>query len=135
MEKEAAEMAASLGVNVKFLGIVDNPIESMNSKQICLAAGYLSILEAMSLGVPVIGIARSSLRAAYLKGILKDGGPISIQTTAEGLAKEIARLIESPQLAQNISVRGRRFAESMSWNRMVRAYLDLWTGVARTPEV
>ena len=130
LEKEAVELVASLGVNVKFLGIVDNPIELMNSRQICLAAGYLSMLEAMSLGLPVIGIARSSLRATYLKGILKDGGPISIQTTAKGIAREIARLIESPQLAQSISVRGRRFAESMSWNRMTRAYLDLWTGVA-----
>jgi glycosyltransferase involved in cell wall biosynthesis len=135
IEKEAAEMAASLGVNVRFLGIVDNPIELMTSKQICLAAGYLSMLEAMSLGLPVIGIARSSLRAEYLKGIVKDGGVISIQTTAEGVAKEIARLIENPQLAQGISAKGRKFAESMSWKRMVRAYLDLWTGGSQTPKV
>lgn len=72
------------------------------------------MFEAMSLGLPVFGIAKSSLRVAYLRGILEDGGPISIQTIPEGIAKEIARLVDNPQLAQIISIRGHEFAESMS---------------------
>ena len=135
MEEKAFGMAESFGIDAEFLGVVDNPKSVMNTKQVCLAAGYLSMLEAMSLGLPVIGIARSSLRAAYLRGILGDGGPISIQTTPEGVAEEIARLIENPQLAQTISIRGREFAGSMSWKRMVRAYLDLWAGVSGASEV
>ena len=135
LQKEASDLAASKGITMEQMGLVSNPQAVMNSNQICLAAGYLSILEAMSLGLPVIGIARSPLKAAYLKGVLKDGGPISIQTTPEGVAREIARIIKDPHLAARISIRGKQFASKMSWDRMTRAYLDLWTGVSRTPEV
>ncbi len=135
LQKEASDLAVSKGIAMEQMGLVSNPQAVMNSNQICLAAGYLSILEAMSLGLPVIGIARSQLKAAYLNGVLKDGGPISIQTTAEGVAREIARIINDSHLAARISQSGKQFASKMTWNRMTRAYLDLWTGVSRTPEV
>jgi len=128
LQKEASDLAMSKSITMEQMGLVSNPQAVMNSNQICLAAGYLSILEAMSLGLPVIGVARSPLKAAYLKGVLKDGGPISIQTTPEGVAREIARIIKDPHLAARISERGKRFASKMSWDRMTRAYLDLWTG-------
>jgi glycosyltransferase involved in cell wall biosynthesis len=126
-EAEAMRLAESLGIDVKFKGVIPEPWKLINSKQVCFAAGYLTILEAMSLGLPVIGIARSPLKAAYLKGVLKDGGPISIQTTPEGVAREIARIINDPHLAARIAEQGKRFASKMSWNRMTIAYLDLWT--------
>ena len=135
LQREASNLAMSRGISMEQRGLVSNPQAVMNSNQICLAAGYLSILEAMSLGLPVIGIAGSPLKAAYLKGVLKDGGPISIQTTPEGVAREIARIINDPQLAARISERGKRFASKMSWDRMTRAYLDLWTGVSQSSEV
>ncbi|MGY5862669.1 MAG: glycosyltransferase family 4 protein [Candidatus Thorarchaeota archaeon] len=135
LQKEASDLAVLKGITMEQMGLVSNPQAVMNSNQVCLAAGYLSILEAMSLGLPVIGIAGSPLKAAYLKGVLEDGGPISIQTTPEGVAREIARIIKDPLLAARISERGKRFAEKMSWGRMTRAYLDLWTGGSRTPEV
>ena len=135
LQKKASDLAVSKGITMEQMGLVSNPQAVMNSNQVCLAAGYLSILEAMSLGLPVIGIARSPLKAAYLKGVLKDGGPISIQTTPKGVAREIARIINDPHLAARVSIRGKQFASKMSWDRMTRAYLDLWTGVSRTPEV
>jgi glycosyltransferase involved in cell wall biosynthesis len=135
LQREASDLAVSKGIAMEQMGLVPNPQTVMNSNQLCLAAGYLSILEAMSLGLPVIGIARSPLKAAYLKGVLKDGGPISIQTTPEGVAREIARIIKDPHLAARISEWGKRFASKMSWGRMTEAYLDLWTGGARTSEV
>jgi len=94
LQREASNLGMSKGIVMEQMGLVSNPLTVMNSNQLCLAAGYLSILEAMSLGLPVIGIAGSSLKAAYLKGVLKDGGPISIQTTPEGIAREIARIIK-----------------------------------------
>jgi glycosyltransferase involved in cell wall biosynthesis len=135
LQREASNLGMSKGVIMEQMGLISNPLTVMNSNQLCLAAGYLSILEAMSLGLPVIGIAGSPLKAAYLKGVLKDGGPISIQTTPEGVAREIAQIIKNPKLAARISERGKRFASKMSWNRMTRAYLNLWTGVTRASEV
>ncbi len=135
LRREASDLAKSRGIAMEQMGLVSNPQAVMNSNQICLAAGYLSILEAMSLGLPVIGIAGSPLKAAYLKGVLKDNGSISIQTTPEGVAREIARIINDPHLAARISERGKQFASKMSWDRMTRAYLDLWTGVSRASEV
>ena len=130
LQREVSNLGTSKGIVMEQMGLVSNPQTVMNSNQLCLAAGYLSILEAMSLGLPVIGIAGSPLKAAYLKGVLKDGGPISIQTTPEGVAHEIARIIKDPHLAARISERGKRFASKMSWDCMTRAYLNLWTGVA-----
>jgi len=126
IEQEVADLALSRGVEVEFAGIINNPSEVMNEREVCLAGGYLSILEAMSLGLPVIGIARSALKSDYLKAVIDEGGPISIQTSPEGVANEIARLFRDSRLAADVSQRGRAFAAKMSWNRLAETYLALW---------
>ena len=127
IRQDVADMALSKGVVVEFTGTIDDPKEIMNRSEFCLAGGYLSILEAMSLGLPVLGIARSPLKAAYLRAVLEQGGPMSIQTSPEGIAEEIARLIKSPKLAAEVSERGRVFAATMSWKRLADVYLALWS--------
>jgi glycosyltransferase involved in cell wall biosynthesis len=124
--QDIADLASSKGVGVEFTGAIDDPKEIMNRNEFCLAGGYLSILEGMSLGLPVLGIARTPLKAAYLRAVIDQGGPMSIQTNPEGIAEEIARLIENPGLAAEISERGRAFVARMSWNRLAETYMILW---------
>jgi len=127
IRQDVADMALSKGVVVEFTGTIDDPKEIMNRSEFCLAGGYLSILEAMSLGLPVLGIARSPLKAAYLRAVLEQGGPMSIQTSPEDIADEIARLIKNPGLAAEVSERGTMFAATMSWKRLADVYLALWS--------
>ncbi|MHA1636974.1 MAG: glycosyltransferase family 4 protein [Candidatus Thorarchaeota archaeon] len=121
------ELARKHGVDIHLEGISDDPLPLMAKCEICLAAGYLGILEAMSLGLPVIGFARSPLRSEYLKAIIKEGGPISIQTSPEGIAKAIASTLQNPVLAHDIATKGREFAAKFTWDRLVRSYIQLWT--------
>ncbi len=114
------------GLDVHLKGLVDNPVSIMSSSTIALAAGYLSILEAMAAGLPVIAIAKSSLKFDYYRQVIVEGGPISIQTTPEGIAREIVRLERNKELSNTISNRGLTFAQQMTWTRVINCYLKLW---------
>lgn len=107
LQREASDLAMSKGIAIEQMGLVPNLQAMMNSNHLCLTAGYLSILEAMSLGHPVIGIARSPLKTVYLKGVVRDGRSISIQTTPEAVTREIALILKDPHLAARISKRGK----------------------------
>ncbi|MFW9844482.1 MAG: glycosyltransferase, partial [Candidatus Thorarchaeota archaeon] len=111
---------------VQMKGVVDTPGEIMGSAHVCLAGGYLSILEAMSLGVPVIAMPQTELKWQYFRSMKDAGGPISIQTTTEGAAREINRLLTDPKLYQEISTKGQNFASRMTWEHMTTEYLELW---------
>jgi glycosyltransferase involved in cell wall biosynthesis len=102
-------------------------VEIIRKRKIMFAAGYLSILDSLSNGVPVIGFAATPLRQAYLHGVIQAGGVISIQTTAEGVAREINRILRNQLLFEQISKKGREFAIAMTWDRMTQEYIKLWS--------
>jgi glycosyltransferase involved in cell wall biosynthesis len=126
LRNDLAELASARGLQVTFLGPVSKPMGIVNGCSICLAAGYLSILEAMSLGLPVVGVAKTPLRSHYLGAVLKEGGPISMQRTPQGLAREIAVLMQNPELYLRVSNACVAFAASMTWDNLVIKYLRLW---------
>lgn len=115
-----------LNLNVDFLGFVENPSSILNNHFCCFAAGYLSILEAFSFGIPVIAVARSSLKHDYYMGVREFGGPLSIQTTSEGVANELIRLLNNPELYEHISQASFQFAREMTWSRIARIYTRMW---------
>lgn len=127
LKDELSNLASSKGIDVRFEGIVPNAVSVMNKKKLALAAGYLSILEAMSLGLPVIAVCKTPLKHQYLRGVLEAGGSISIQTSAEGVADEIMRIMKNPELVRGLSERGMQFASRMTWKRMAQNYIHLWT--------
>jgi len=114
------------GLVVHFKGLVDDPVSTMSTGTIAFAAGYLSILEAMSVGLPIIAIAKSPLKYDYYRQVIFEGGPISIQTSPEGIAREIVRLDRNRELSKTISNRGMTFAKEMTWTRVINCYLKLW---------
>ena len=122
----AKNFAEKNQLDVRLLGWVDNVWKIIAKSEIMLAGGYLSILEAMSTGCPVIGIAPSRLKHSYLMSIIKEGGPLSLQTRPSGVAEEIDRLLRDAELYSKISERSRKFALKRSWRRMAEHYLKLW---------
>ena len=127
LESDLVHRAEEICVDLRLKGVVDEPSEIVSSAQVCLAGGYLSILESMSLGVPVIALAQTELKWRYYSSMRNAGGPISIQTNPEGAAREINRLQTNPHLYQYISVKGKKFASILTWERMTLEYLTLWT--------
>ncbi|GAG77403.1 unnamed protein product, partial [marine sediment metagenome] len=133
LELELVSRAEEISVDLRLKGVVAEPSEIVGSAQVCLAGGFLSILEAMSLGVPVVALAETELKWRYYLSMKSAGGPISIQTTPEGVAQEIDRLLTNPSLNQYISTKGKNFASTLTWERIILEYLTLWTvGEPRT---
>ena len=79
------------------------------------------------LGLPVIGLAQSQLRSEYLKAVIKEGGPISIQTTPQGVAQAIAKVLMNPEMMSDLARRGKDFATKFSWKKLVEKYINLWS--------
>ena len=127
LESDLVNRAEEISVDLRLKGVVPEPSEIMGSAQVCLAGGFLSILEAMSLGVPVVALAQTELKWRYYLSMKSVGGPISIQTTPEGVAQEINRLLTNPTLNQYISTKGKNFASTLTWDRIISEYLALWT--------
>jgi glycosyltransferase involved in cell wall biosynthesis len=125
--KDLKEYANYLNVEIELLGIVKDPMKILSTKEICFAGGYLSILEANASGTPTIAISKSHLKNQYFKAMRKAGGIISIQSSAEGIMREISRLRENPSLVESISKAGIDFAKSMTWEAMLNLYLELWS--------
>ncbi|MHA2265413.1 MAG: glycosyltransferase family 4 protein [Candidatus Thorarchaeota archaeon] len=126
LQEKLERIADSHGLKVDFAGLAESSTKGLRSKLICLGAGYLSMLEAMSLGLPVVTVAATQLKYEYHKGVLTEGGHISIQTTAERVADEIARLLKNPELIRRISRRGVEFTKKMTWENLAKLYIEMW---------
>ncbi len=127
LEEEVRNTAESYEIDIKMHGVLSDPIEVIARSSVCFAAGYLSILESLSVGTPVVGISKTSLRQEYLKSIKTEGAPISIQTTSEGVAIESAKLLRNPTYAKQLSKRGHEFASEMTWDSVVNLYRSIWS--------
>ncbi|MHA1907857.1 MAG: glycosyltransferase family 4 protein [Candidatus Thorarchaeota archaeon] len=127
---EIEEKARVNNIKLEIVGIVDNPKPFVGGSRFCFAAGYLSILEALNAGVPVVGLARSPLKHEYLLSMKKAGAPISVQQSPEKIASEISRLLSEPGLYDHIQRTGRSFASKMKWSALIRLYANLWKGNA-----
>ncbi len=113
-------------LNVTFTGAIQEPQSFLRNAQVSLAAGYLSILESLSVGTPVIALAKSSLKMSYYKSIRDIGAPISIQTTLDGCARKIAIILSNEELRTRIASKGMEFASRMSWGNLLSTYFRLW---------
>ncbi len=113
-------------LDIVLTGVVDDPAGSIDGRLASLSPGYLSILESMMMGVPVIGVATTYLRHRYLLAVRRAGGPISIQTSAQGVAEEIRRLYEDSGLRTRLAKRARDFSKQYTWERLADEYITMW---------
>ncbi len=127
-----APLLAAPGVRV--LGYLDEPALSdayAGAAVYCcpsLEEGFgLPILEAMSLGVPVVTSSTSCLpEIAGGAAILVD--PRSVRAIADGLRHA---LLLTPEQRREVGARGRAQAARFSWTDAARAYLELYDELGR----
>jgi glycosyltransferase involved in cell wall biosynthesis len=116
-----------LAGRVRFLGHLDDPVEQMRQWWVVVTpsvdpeAGPLVVLEAMSIGVPVVAT--------------NHGGPVEVVGQAgllvppgdpEALAGAIRALLEDPALRRRCSEAGpRQIEEGLSLSRQLDALLDV----------
>lgn len=124
-------LAARLGVedSVRFTGRLSK------DKWVLLSASYdifinttnydnmpVSVIEAMALGLPVVSTNVGGV--PYLLNHTKDGLLIE-KNDHRAMAAQIARLVEEPALARQLSVSARQKAASFDWREVKNSWLEI----------
>ena len=128
LQRKIEEYCQENGISARLTGKIQDPTQYYLDADIALAGGFLSILEAMSYGLPVIAYSGTPLKQQYYKSVLTAGGKVSIQSTSAGVAREIQRLRRFPALYRSVSEQAVIFAENNNWVRLAETYVRLWTG-------
>lgn len=85
----------------------------------------LALIEAMMVGLPVVGLATTELA-----GVIRNGVNGFIDTSPERLVADMRRLLADPALAREVGTAGRREAEQrFAIDRFVADWLDVLAGV------
>jgi D-inositol-3-phosphate glycosyltransferase len=88
-------------------------------------------LEAQACGCPVVGSGVSGIRSVVrdeVTGFLVDGDDPAVY------ANRIGRLLDDPELARELGMRGRLLAQRFSWGRTVDRLGDLFTSLVESQE-
>lgn len=134
-------VATALGVreSVDFLGSVAHHELPFfySAADVCVMPSYsesfgLVALEAQACGRPVVGSDVSGLRSVIrdeVSGYLIDGHDPA------AYAERIGRLLNNPELAQQMGRRGRLLSQRFSWTRTVDRLQELFEGVVERTQV
>lgn len=130
--------ARGLADTVRFLGRRDDVAELISVSSVVVlpslaeSFGFV-VLEAMSLGTPVVAAATGGIPELITDGV---NGLLVPQSDSRSLADAISRVIENPALAKTLIERGRSRVADFSFERMMRGYESVYAAVlaARSPE-
>ena len=131
LERRAAQ--PDLAGRVRFLGHVDDPLARMRAWTVAVSAsvdpeaGPLSLIEAMSIGLPVVG---SDLGGA--PEVVDGAGLLVPAGDPDALARCLARLLDDPALRRRCAAAGRRrVGEELTLDRQLGRLLDEIEAVTR----
>ncbi len=110
----------------KCLGFV-NPSRYLAESEICVAGGYLSVIEAMSLGCKVIVIAPNRIRVDMFSDT-PFTDLINICRTTLDVVREIGSVTKQNQL---MIKKGAKWVSNNTWRDVATDYLRLWGLVDR----
>lgn len=82
----------------------------------------LSIIEGMSYGLPVVGVAKRGVPE-----LIKDNGLLCKTANAKDLASNILKIIENPSLAQKMSLSSRKRAQKYSIETITTQFEQVYT--------
>ena len=83
-----------------------------------------AMLEAMASGLPVI-----TTRCEGAEELIADNGLIIENANAQEIAKAVKKLIDAPQLRNQMSLAAVKQAEKFTWGRIAEQYLKIYERV------
>ena len=129
-------LARQRRANVRFVGHVADPREAVADCHVVLSAADreplgLSVLEALSMGRPVIAFAGGGIPEIVQDGVT---GWLVTEPTAAAFAAAIARARDEGDRLQSMGERARRFAVSSGHlGAMCRGYAAAYRDLGRAP--
>src|SRR3989338_7121296 len=105
----------------KVHGFVNNINPFIKRADIIFASSYLSILEALSFGKPVVCVYNNPLKEDYLKM-----SPFAKFAHIENDPQEVALKIEHKHIKIKNLSQLKDFLKSLNWNNITETYLELW---------
>jgi L-malate glycosyltransferase len=137
LEAEVQKYAEENGVNggVKFVGFLDRAGKKREFQEadIYINTNHIdnmpvTVLEAGAFGLPVV-----STNVGGIPDLLKEGETALLvkDNDDEAMAQAILKLLEHPDLAQRLSVNGRKLAENSSWDQVRPQWHKLFERVIR----
>lgn len=103
---------------VKFKGWVDDVSLQLPNYDLALVSQYLSILEAVAMGVPVIAVYQNQLKASYLQQT-----PFSQWIKIVATPHQVAAAIQKPLPLTSAS---QRWIKQQTWQHLADQYQLLW---------
>ena len=120
------EFSARHGLSATFHGFVPDARPFLTAAEFVVAAGYLSMLEAMASGATVLAYAPNPLRRDYwsIPGL---GGRVPVVTgTPDEFAVSLRDLLQDSNRAAELAARGHEFATTQTWNALGDQYIRLY---------
>ena len=135
---QAEVQVRGLNETVRFLGRRHDVPELISVSSVVVlpslaeSFGFV-VLEAMSLGTPVVAAATGGIPELITH---EDNGLLVPPADSRSLADAISRVIENPELARSLTDRGKDCVAAFSFDRMIRGYESVYAAIlaARRPE-
>lgn len=110
--------AKQLHHTIHFHGFNSNARQYIHTSDVAFASQYLSILEALAAGVPVISLADSPLKKDYLERT-----PFAEWIRITRNTEQLAKTLKTPQ---TLDPAAQEWARSQTWEKITQLYVRLW---------
>lgn len=129
-QESVIRSAVASAPGVQLCGRTLTPEREMGRAEVVVANSYLAILEAFSMGKPVVSIYGNALKRDYLRELSSCCIGLATTGDVEGLTSALRHLLSDR--SGNLQMRDlvRSFGERMSWANIARDYLALWGGAS-----
>jgi glycosyltransferase involved in cell wall biosynthesis len=126
MRSELETYCSDRGLDVNFVGFVENPQDFLKSCQFAFVSGYLSILEAMVSRCFVFSVYKNRIKEDYIRLFPDADRKMTINSDPAGLAKNLKEAWEEGDVFREHAERSQSFACDQTWERLAKTYLSLW---------
>lgn len=100
------------------IGVIPDPINSYNDK-----ISMNKVFEYSAMGIPIV-----AMNLSETKRLLKDAALFAVHGDASGLAEQVARLIQDPELQYALGRKAKALADhDFVWETQARKYVDAMT--------
>ncbi len=108
-------------LSVTFHGVTEISAQLYQKYDLALVSGYLTILESMAAGIPVIAVHQTALKKDYLSET-----PFANWIT---IVPSVTAIADQLKKAELISPEAVKWANGQTWSKLAQLYLKLWSGV------